>query len=113
MGRSPAKVLQESPTFPPGRDIPATFDNFFVQLRWELDVDDSGPSTYKKLLSLLTAHFDDGDQGRAFEQLNIFGVPDLTEFSTFLRAFKQRFSIVQGTEPVSYTHLTLPTILRV
>ena len=119
--------------------LPRLIDDFFIQLRRELDVDDSGPSAYRKLLSLLTAHFDDGDQGRAFEQLHSFGVPDLTEFSAFLRAFKQRVSIVQGTErlfkpsdamvieivrgvvsrqypslmPVSYTHLTLPTIYSV
>ena len=78
--------------------LPRLIDDFFIQLRRELDVDDSGPSAYRKLLSLLTAHFDDGDQGRAFEQLHSFGVPDLTEFSAFLRAFKQRVSIVQGTE---------------
>ena len=78
--------------------LPRLNDGFFVRLRRELDVDDSGPSAYKKPLSLLTAHFDGGDQGRAFEQLNTFGVPDHTEFSAFLRAFKQRVSIVQGTE---------------
>ena len=78
--------------------LPRLIDDFFVQLRRKMDVDDSGPSAYKKRLSLLTAHFDDGDQGRAFEQLNSFGVPDLTEFSAFLRAFKQRVTIVQGTE---------------
>ena len=76
--------------------LPRLIDDFFVQLRRELDVDDSRPSAYKKPLSLVAAHFDDGDQGRAFEQLNSFRVPDLTEFSAFLRAFKQRVSIVQG-----------------
>ena len=78
--------------------LPRLIDDFFVQLRRELDVDDSEPSVYKQVLSLLSAHFDDGDQGRAFEQLNTFGVPDLTEFSASLRAFKPRLSIVQETE---------------
>lgn len=51
-------------------------------------------------MSLLPAHLDDGDQGRAFEQLHTFGVPDQTECSHFLRAFRQRVTIVQGTSRV-------------
>ena len=78
--------------------LPRLIDDFFVQLRRELAIGNSGPSAYRKLLGLFTARCDDGDQGRAFEQLNTFGVPNLTEFSAFLRAFKQRVSIVQGTE---------------
>ncbi len=80
--------------------LPRLIDDFFVQLRQELTIDDTGPSAYKKLLRLLTNHFDDGDQGRAFEQLNTFGVPTDTEFSTFVRAFKERVSVAQGTERV-------------
>lgn len=80
--------------------LPRLIDEFFDQVRRELTINTAGPSAYRKLLSLLTAHFDDGDQGRAFEQLHTFGVPDNTEFGRFLRAFKQRVSIVQGTERV-------------
>ena len=66
----------------------------------ELDVDRIGPSAFKKLLQLLTNNLDDGNQGRAFEQQNSFGVLSSTDFSTFLRAFKKRASLAQGTERI-------------
>ena len=73
-------------------------DGFFAQVVQELDIDGTGPSAFKKLLQLLTNHSDDGDQGRAFQQLHACGVPRSTEFSTFPREFKERVSLVQGTE---------------
>ena len=51
-------------------------DDFFAQVVQELGTDGTGPSAFKKLLQLLTNHFDDGDQGRAFQQLHSFGVPE-------------------------------------
>ena len=46
----------------------------------------------------LRARLISGDPGRAFEQPNTFGIPNATGLSTFLRAVKQRVSMVQGTE---------------
>ena len=66
----------------------------------ELGTDGTGPSAFKQLLQLLTNHVDDGDQGRAFQQLHSFGVRSSTDFSTSLRAFKERVSIAQGTEQI-------------
>lgn len=60
--------------------LPRLIDELFVQVRRELAIGNSGPSSYKELLSFLTAHVDDGDQGRAFKQLHTFGVPDQTDF---------------------------------
>ena len=59
-------------------------DGFFAQVVQELGTDETGPSAFKKLLQLPTKHFDDGDQGRAFQQLHSFGVPSSTDFFTFL-----------------------------
>lgn len=56
--------------------LPRLIDDFFVQVRRELVIDNSEPCAYPKLSSLLMAHFDDGDLGRAFGQLHTFGVPD-------------------------------------
>ena len=75
-------------------------DDFFVQVVQELGIDGTGPSAFRMLLQLLTNHFDDGDQGRAFRQLHSFGVPSSTDFSTFLRAFKERVSLAPGTEKI-------------
>ena len=75
-------------------------DDCFVQVVQELGIDGTGPSAFKKLLQLLTNHVDDGDRGRAFQQLHSFGVPSSTDFSTFLRAFKERVSLAQGTEKI-------------
>ena len=75
-------------------------DDSFVQVVRELDIDGIEPSVFKKLLQLSTNHFDDGDQGRVFEQLNSFGVPSSTDLSTFLRAFKECVSLAQGTEKI-------------
>ena len=75
-------------------------DDFFVHVVQELGIDGTGPSAFKKLLQLPTNHIDDGDQGRAFQQLSSFGVPSSTDFSTFLRAFKQRVLLAQGTEKI-------------
>ena len=58
--------------------------------------DDSGPSASSLLLRLLSTHFDHGDQGRAFEKLQAFGVPTGTVYSTYLRALGEVASVVQG-----------------
>ena len=72
--------------------------DFIAQVVQKLHTDGTGPSSFKKLLQLRTSHFNDGDQGRAFQQLHSFGVPSSTDLSTFLRTFKERFSLAQGTE---------------
>ena len=69
-------------------------------MRRHLLEDDSGPSAFRLLLRLLSSHFDHGEQGRAFERLQAFGVPTGTLFSIFLRAAKELVSVVQGTETV-------------
>lgn len=68
--------------------LPRLIDDCFVQVCQELAIDNTWSSAFKELLRLLTNRFDDGDQGRAFEQLSIFNVPSSADFSTFLRAFK-------------------------
>ena len=60
--------------------LPRLIDEFCVQVPQELAVDESGLLAFKTRLRLLTNHFDNGDQGRTFEQLNTFGVPNLTDF---------------------------------
>ena len=70
----------------------------FVQVRRELDINDDGPSARRKLLRLLTTHFDDGDLVRPLAQLTSFDVPDGAEYSLFLRALKLLISITQDTE---------------
>ena len=88
-------------------------DDFFVQVVQELGTDGTGPSAFKKLLQLLTNHFDDGDKGRAFQQLHSFVVPSSTNFSTFLRAFKERVSLAQGTEMIlKPSHAMVVEIVR-
>ena len=72
-------------------------DDIFAQVVRELGIDGTGPSTFKKLLRLLTNHFDNGDQRCAFQQLHFLDLPSSTDFSTFLRAFKKRVSLAQGT----------------
>ena len=62
--------------------------------------DDAGPSAFHLLLRLLTTHFDNGDQGLAFEKLQAFGVPTGTVFSVYLRAYRELTSFVQGTEKI-------------
>eukprot|EP00904_Undaria_pinnatifida_P000378 jgi/Undpi1/10340/HiC_scaffold_29.g12790.m1 len=42
--------------------------------------DQAGPSAFSLLLRLLSTYFDNGDQGRAFEKLQAFGVPTGTVY---------------------------------
>ena len=70
-------------------------------MRTHLDhKDGSGPSTFRLLLRLMSTHFDHGDQGRAFEKLQAFGVPTGTVYSVYLRALRELTLVVQGTERV-------------
>ena len=62
--------------------------------------DQAGPSAFSLLLRLLSTHLDNGDQGRAFEKLQAFGVPTGTVYSIYLRALIEFISVVQGTERV-------------
>ena len=76
-------------------------DDFFRQVRRHLDgADDAGPSAFKLFLRFLSAHFDHGDHGRAFERLRAFGVPTDIVFSVYLGAFRELTLVVQGTEKV-------------
>ena len=81
---------------PPTRLI----DDFVAEVVQELGIELTGPSAFKMLLQLLTNHIDDGHQRRAFQRLHYFGVPSSIDFSTFLRAFKERISLAQGTETI-------------
>ena len=73
VGRSPTppEVLPQSFNFPTSIGLGSAPPHrlLFVQVRRDLNINDDGPSARRKLLRLLTTHFDDGDQGRPLAQL--------------------------------------------
>ena len=74
-------------------------NNFFKQVPDHLrEKDTAGPSAFRLLLRLLSTHFDHGDQGRAFEKLQAFGIPTGSVYSIYLRALRELTSVVQGSE---------------
>ena len=78
-------------------DLPRIIDGFFTAVRLHLEIDDTGPSAFRRLLQSLTARFDTGDQGQGFKKLPAYGVPTNTAFSTYLRCSKDLVAIAQGT----------------
>ena len=93
-----ALVSAIAPGKPSTIDFTVSINEYFEQVRRELDQGSSGPSAFRLLLRLLADQFDSGDNQESFLRLQSFGVSDGTPFSTYLRAFRLLVSSVSGTE---------------
>ena len=83
-----ALVSAIAPGKPSTIDFTVSINEYFEQVRRELDQGSSGPSAFRLLLRLLADQFDSGDNQESFLRLQSFGVSDGTPFSTYLRAFR-------------------------
>ena len=84
-------ITPDKPTTSP---LTTLMDKMFGQISRSLRDGASGPEAFALLLRLLSGHFVRGDSRAGYRRLHIFRVEN-------------------GTPSVSYTHLTLPTILLV